>query len=1273
MSDSNETFIEDFLLTFRIWSEKDLHPSKDLKIMADLMRRICVCIRSNNHLVENCVRIVLIWLVNHYQDFQNENRYLLDEFESALKENSQHKSQLRLFYMHLSAKSLERQVTVTRSDRNSPLIFSLIGGYECSARLFIGEVFLNNNASPIQSPSSSASSVTTLASNIDLRPGDRVITINGVDCHVMPIARAYELCRSSTHLSLQVKYDPHLFYALIEGRHETKRQIVETFPLTNRLSTSTTASSSSSSSSSFSTSSGFGSSSSTSLSSINSSQNQLLTTMKDGKKEKEGWKLKVRSLVSSTTNQLISSTTNMLHNNSSSTSTSTSNNNNNLSQSDHNQSASLSINSNTGNGNGNATHPRILSYEIPEIIKIYSFEHNDCCFLPIHSSTTVRECIQLALRQFKYSNNYSSRDFALYEYSVIFNNNGNSSSIVGDENAAIKNSSTVVKRLNDGTNDLVANLGLNSRLYLKLVSQPKDSSHVGEPMTDSDIAKEIIKDSSVHSLLTLKGYAIARELTARDFRLFCKIETQQFVYDLAFHDPNSSSSNNKNDSETNIMFDRTRDLQEFERKTNEEMFWTINQVLGEKRSVTKRVKAIKQLIRIATLAMKLNNYNTLFAIISGLMHLSVSRLKSCWDKVPAKHLKQLQKLQQLMDPSRNFYNFRQQLMQKLREDKGGSIIIPFFPLVKKDLSFIWLANQTYITSAPEPQTPSSHDSNKSTQEILLVNWEKMRLLSEKIREIQKMANTTSLALAAINGLNNSNIASSSVSNLTQSTIATNEPIDPNLLFRIFADQISSPENKSSSDHKKLWENQRMTKRVHSDEHELMSRSYSCELPQTPTSSSHAATTRSSIASTMSSNSQLSHPSPTPSSASSSSNSLSMNSEGTPHGPNNNHSLLYRPHRPKFGQTSPKQLRKLLALSDGAVIVPHNSNQTGTSGQSGGAGGNSGHHHHHHHNSQNTASNHTNNASHNPHHHHHHPQLSNNSMYNRSGGNSNNQRISSHHQYHHHGSSSNLMDNNGGGSNSTLSSSTSSNYYYGGSHNNHYSSTTLMNMNQHYGNGYHAPHPSSSTISNTKTTHSMAMINSPYSNGMCCSTGGPPTIPCCSSGSSSLYPNQLYCPCCTPPPNTLMRPSMIMMMPPPQTSGLMHPTCPCANNNSNGTTRQSSRGRQSNSLPPKQSLPVESSSVTSLRRLDQYQMSRGREPSNSSSTSKQSGRRPQCPDYDTTMQRICGGNSSLVTINGSLVGPNGPNGSQASQSTGSKPTVAMIKHHRQASHHREDIV
>lgn len=217
-AEPSELFIEDFLLTFRIWSEKELSPSKDSVIMNDLMGRICAHIRAGRA-VENCVRIVLLWMANHFQDFAHENRYLLEEFETVLKERGL-RTQLRLFHMNLSAKSVERVVTVTRSDRNASLPFSLIGGYECSARLFIGEIVLPGNGQGSARAEGGGGAPTPPAppSTLDLRPGDRVITINGVDCSVTPIGRAYELCRASTHLSLTVKYDPHLFNALIEGK-----------------------------------------------------------------------------------------------------------------------------------------------------------------------------------------------------------------------------------------------------------------------------------------------------------------------------------------------------------------------------------------------------------------------------------------------------------------------------------------------------------------------------------------------------------------------------------------------------------------------------------------------------------------------------------------------------------------------------------------------------------------------------------------------------------------------------------------------------------------------------------------------------------------------------------------------------------------------------------------------------------------------------------------------------------------------------------------------
>lgn len=49
----------------------------------------------------------------------------------------------------------------------------------------------------------------------------------------------------------------------------------------------------------------------------------------------------------------------------------------------------------------------------------------------------------------------------------------------------------------------------------------------------------------------------------------------------------------------------------------------------------------------------------MFAIISGLGHGAVSRLRQSWDKLPGKYQRVFCELQQLMDPSRNMSKYRQ--------------------------------------------------------------------------------------------------------------------------------------------------------------------------------------------------------------------------------------------------------------------------------------------------------------------------------------------------------------------------------------------------------------------------------------------------------------------------------------------------------------------------------------------------------------------------------------------------------------------------------------
>ena len=96
---------------------------------------------------------------------------------------------------------------------------------------------------------------------------------------------------------------------------------------------------------------------------------------------------------------------------------------------------------------------------------------------------------------------------------------------------------------------------------------------------------------------------------------------------------------------------------------------------------------IKQFIKIARQCKETQNFNSMFAIISGLGHAAVSRLKSSWEKLPSKYVRLFADMQQLMDPSRNMSRYR----NLVSADDVQPPIIPFYPVVKKDLTFIHLA------------------------------------------------------------------------------------------------------------------------------------------------------------------------------------------------------------------------------------------------------------------------------------------------------------------------------------------------------------------------------------------------------------------------------------------------------------------------------------------------------------------------------------------------------------------------------------------------------
>jgi hypothetical protein len=94
-------------------------------------------------------------------------------------------------------------------------------------------------------------------------------------------------------------------------------------------------------------------------------------------------------------------------------------------------------------------------------------------------------------------------------------------------------------------------------------------------------------------------------------------------------------------------------LNKFSEFSDEEMFWVMHES-----NLIKCARIIKYFIQIAHICKECKNYISLFAILSGLDNLSVSRLKDTWGKVSANYKKLLYDLKLILDTSFNMVKYR---------------------------------------------------------------------------------------------------------------------------------------------------------------------------------------------------------------------------------------------------------------------------------------------------------------------------------------------------------------------------------------------------------------------------------------------------------------------------------------------------------------------------------------------------------------------------------------------------------------------------------------
>ncbi|XP_037658170.1 rap guanine nucleotide exchange factor 6 isoform X2 [Choloepus didactylus] len=307
--------------------------------------------------------------------------------------------------------------------------------------------------------------------------------------------------------------------------------------------------------------------------------------------------------------------------------------------------------------------------DIPDqVIRVFKADQQSC-YIIISKDTTAKEVVCHAVHEFGLSG--ASDTYSLCEVSVT-------------PEGVIKQ-----RRLPDQFSKLADRIQLNGRYYLK-------NNMETETLCSDEDAQELVKESQL-SMLQLSTIEIATQLSMRDFDLFRNIEPTEYIDDLFKLDSITGNTH----------------LKEFEDIVNQETFWVASEILTESNQL-KRMKIIKHFIKVALHCRECKNFNSMFAIVSGLNLAPVARLKGTWEKLPSKYEKHLQDLQDLFDPSRNMAKYRNILSSQSMQPP----IIPLFPVVKKDMTFL-------------------HEGNDSKVDGL-VNFEKLRMIAKEIRQVVRM-------------------------------------------------------------------------------------------------------------------------------------------------------------------------------------------------------------------------------------------------------------------------------------------------------------------------------------------------------------------------------------------------------------------------------------------------------------------------------------------------------------------------------------------------------
>jgi len=297
-----------------------------------------------------------------------------------------------------------------------------------------------------------------------------------------------------------------------------------------------------------------------------------------------------------------------------------------------------------------------------ELVKVY-LDDETYKTIEVGLNTSGAEVLTIALAKF---NKIGDKEWEPSQYELCEAKSDGSFRLMDEAEISL------VSKMSLGGKFLIRKKGSSSALTF-----PTEPQHIPTFDTDSPF-------------LEIEMNELARVMTLLDHQAFCKIDPLEFVYHIY-----------------KIKGKDTSNLNNFVNRFNRVNYWVITEVCSQK-NLQKRVKIISKFIKLSVCFKLMNNYNALFAVLSGLSNVAVSRMQNTWRKIPARLFQEFESLTKLMDPSRNMKIYRTHVLN------ATPPLVPFFPIVIKDLFFI-------------------HECNPSKTNSGLINFDKLRLLASIIR------------------------------------------------------------------------------------------------------------------------------------------------------------------------------------------------------------------------------------------------------------------------------------------------------------------------------------------------------------------------------------------------------------------------------------------------------------------------------------------------------------------------------------------------------------